>query len=84
MGVAKGANLLPGNGQMRMKQMSETIGIVTYAPPRLWSTASYYIRLCGNIAPAATPSMTLLWAALWICTESSTATRTSCSARCPI
>ena len=33
MGAAKGANLLPGNGQMRMKQMSESIGIVTYAPP---------------------------------------------------
>jgi hypothetical protein len=33
MGVAKGANLLPGNGQMRMKQMSETIGIVTCAAP---------------------------------------------------
>jgi hypothetical protein len=29
MGAAKGANLLPGNGQMRMKQMAENIGIVT-------------------------------------------------------
>ena len=29
MGVAKGANLLPGNGQMRMKQMAESIGVVT-------------------------------------------------------
>lgn len=34
MGAAKGSNLLPGNGQMRMKQMAENIGVVTYAPPR--------------------------------------------------
>jgi len=32
MGSAKGANLLPGNGQMRMKQMADSIGVVTCAP----------------------------------------------------
>ena len=31
MGSAKGANLLPGNGQMRMKQMADSIGVVTCA-----------------------------------------------------
>ena len=38
MGVAKGANLLPGNGQMRMKQMAESIGVVTCVSHKHFTT----------------------------------------------